>query len=417
MAREGPVARVVPEAMVSDQRAAHGETAMARAKAKDAADPTEEAREDPAVLTAPLEVARVADLVQVAAQVVEALAGAQGVPEAGAREVEARPPEEEAAMHVKPAKTLSRSLRRRSHQRGMALMLVMFAVGFLMFLVVGFYEASQFSWQDSERERGLFFARRLAESGTALASHPDMKPGDPALKQALPDGRRIEAVITTEGGRICVTTIDQDVVVDGMRELFILWGVDPGDAAIAAESLADWVDTNQDPRPNGAENTFYSGLGRSGYPANAVFTSLDQMLLVRGMDRVARLQPLWRDFFTLYGDGTIDLNAAPADLIQGFYGVSPESAAAVIGARSGNDGIDHTVDDTPIKDTTAARDLLGFSVVEAEKFSTFLSVGNSVRRIQSTGIVGPYRFTLITLIDAGTDGSKTPLARLEQPGQ
>lgn len=415
MAREGPVARGVPEAMVSDHPVAHEVTA--RAKAKDAADPTEEAGEDPAVLTAPLEVARVADLVQVAARVAEAPAGARVVPEAEAREVEARPPEEEAVMHVKPAQPLSRSLRHRSHQRGMALMLVMFAVGFLMFLVVGFYEASQFSWQDSERERGLFFARRLAESGTALASHPDIKPGDPALKQTLPDGRRIEAVITTEGSRICVTTMDQDVVVDGMRELFILWGVDPGDAAIAAESLADWVDPNQDPRPNGAENTFYSGLGRSGYPANAVFTSLDQMLLVRGMDRVARLQPLWRDYFTLYGDGTIDLNAAPADLIQGFYGVSPESAAAVIGARSGNDGIDHTVDDTPIKDTTAARDLLGFSVVEAEKFSTFLSVGNSVRRIQSTGIVGPYRFTLITLIDAGTDGSKTPLARLEQPGQ
>ncbi|HRX54427.1 MAG TPA: hypothetical protein P5016_07940, partial [Verrucomicrobiales bacterium] len=121
-------------------------------------------------------------------------------------------------MHVKPAQTLSRSLRHRSHQRGMALMLVMFAVGFLMFLVVGFYEASQFSWQDSERERGLFFARRLAESGTALASHPDIKPGDPALKQTLPDGRRIEAVITTEGSRICVTTMDQDVVVEGMRE-------------------------------------------------------------------------------------------------------------------------------------------------------------------------------------------------------
>ncbi|MCB1080044.1 MAG: general secretion pathway protein GspK, partial [Verrucomicrobiae bacterium] len=196
-------------------------------------------------------------------------------------------------------------------ERGLALMLVIFAVTFIGLILVGLMQISQFSWDESSLERGRFQAKLLAESGVALAMHPKVKKGDPVLKQEFPDGRKIEVRIGSEGGRILVTTLEEDLFIDTVRELFVLWGLDATEASIVSDSLADWVDSNGEARTNGAEKEYYSALEYPDFPANAAFTSLDQMLLVRGMDKVAKVQPRWRDYFTLYGDGTIDVNAAP----------------------------------------------------------------------------------------------------------
>ena len=129
-----------------------------------------------------------------------------------------------------------------ARQRGIALLLVLFAVGFLSIIVVGLIRVSQFSWNDSELERFRFQARLLAESGAALATHPDVEPGDPVLRNDFGDGRMFEVRITSEGGRMLVSSLDDDVLVNTTRELFIRWGLDANRAAIASESLADWID-------------------------------------------------------------------------------------------------------------------------------------------------------------------------------
>ena len=81
----------------------------------------------------------------------------------------------------------------------------------------------------------------------------------------------------------------------------------------------------------------------------------------RGMDKVAKVQPRWRDYFTLYGDGAIDINTAPADLIEAFFGCTPDAAVGLVATRNGEDLVENTEDDYRFQSTDEARVLLGMS--------------------------------------------------------
>ena len=128
-------------------------------------------------------------------------------------------------------------IRKRAGQRGIALMLVLFAIMFLAILVTGLWEGAQFSWDESTYERQRFEAKLLAESGIAIALHPDVSAGDDVLRYEYPDGRSYSVVIGSEGGRFLINAIEEDAIANGIRELFILWGLDAIEASTAVESL------------------------------------------------------------------------------------------------------------------------------------------------------------------------------------
>lgn len=313
-------------------------------------------------------------------------------------------------------KTRPSNTGRRQRQRGLALMLVIFAVTFIGLIVVALMQVSQFSWDESSLERGRFQAKLLAESGIALAMHPQVERGDPVLRQEFPDGRKIEVRIGSEGGRILVSLLEEDLFIETVQDLFVIWGLDATEAAIAAESLADWVDRNGEARTNGAERDYYSALEFPDFPANEAFTSLDQLLLVRGMDRVAKLQPRWRDYFTLYGDGDIDVNAAPADLIEAFFGCTRDAAMSFAATRGGNDLVEGNEDDYRFGNFDEVRSLLGLSGDDWERIQDSVTLEGTTRRIESTGTIGDeYIFRLVVLTEGATnDSAGTAVARLEE---
>lgn len=313
-------------------------------------------------------------------------------------------------MKIRPART-------RTRRRGFAMLLVVFAVMFLGIVVTGLYEVSQFSWEENSRERGQFQAKMLAESGAAIASHPEIKPGDPALRQEFPDGRKFQVRITSEGGRILVSTLDDDHFIETLNRLFILWGLDATNASIAADSLADWIDEDKDTRPNGAEKEYYTAVEYPDFPANEAFTSLEQLLLVRGMDQVARLQPRWREYFTLYGDGLIDPNSAPADLLEAFFGSTPDAALNLVATRAGTDMTEGTEDDYAFEDAGETQSLLGLASEQWQEIQDWVTMKSSLRRIESIGSVGDeyfYRLVVLTEVSGDENNAGTAVARFEQ---
>jgi general secretion pathway protein K len=310
---------------------------------------------------------------------------------------------------------MKRHLSKQKRQRGLALILVIFAVMFIGLIVVGLLQVSEFSWEESTLERSRFQAKLLAESGVALAMHPKVKVGDPVLKQELGPGRKIDVKVGSEGGRILVTLLVEDLFIETTRELFILWGLDVTEASIAAESLADWIDKDGEARASGAENEYYTGVEYPDYPDNKAFTAIDQMLLVRGMDRVAMIQPRWREYFTLYGDGTIDVNVATADLVEAFFACTPDAAQSLIAARDGNDLTEGTEDDYKFQSFDEVRSLLGMSGDDWARIQNNVTLKNPIRRIESTGIIGEnVIYRLIVLTEGATDtAAGTPVARME----
>jgi general secretion pathway protein K len=304
---------------------------------------------------------------------------------------------------------------KRRGKRGVALLLVLFAIMFLGFLITGLWESVQYSWDESGLDRKRFEALLLAESGIEIAMHPDVSAGDEVLRRDYGDGRAFLTFIRSEGSRFLINSIVEEPVANGIRELFILWGLDATEASTAVESMIDWIDEDDDVQTTGAENGFYSTQGYEQFPLNVAFTSLEQMLLVRGMERVAQVKPDWRDFFTLYGIGTIDVNQADAQVLEAFFGSTREAALNVVATRNGTDGIPGTDDDEFFDEIEDAQALLGVSDEAFEELSTWATTANSVLRIQSEGIVGDFSLRLVVLIDTTDDQEDSVvLARMEE---
>jgi len=185
------------------------------------------------------------------------------------------------------------------------------------------------------------------------------------------------------------------------------------EAGVASESLADWVDRDDDVRANGAESAFYEQQGIEDMPRQGGFIDVDEMLLVRGMGVVDRLKPDWREFFSVYGDGTIDLRTAFKDTLIAVAGASESDVDNYIARRDGADGIPGTEDDQRISDGEAFR-LLGLTGDRASSLSAILTSEDSLRRITSTGYVGEKRAQIIVIARRGDDRSLTYLARIEE---
>ncbi len=85
------------------------------------------------------------------------------------------------------------------------------------------------------------------------------------------------------------------------------------------DAVADWIDVDDEPRPGGAETSYYRSLANP-YPAkNAPLDTYDELRLVKGFDdkTLKTLSP----FVTAYNDGTgapvstINVNTAPRQLL------------------------------------------------------------------------------------------------------
>lgn len=305
------------------------------------------------------------------------------------------------------------SLVRRRSRQGSALMIMIWAVVLMSVTVMGLVEYIRYSAEEAVLAAADFRALHLAESGLAVGLHPDIRRGDKALKQKIGTDSGFDVVINYEGARIPINYVTDERLREAVYDLFVRWGLNSDEASIASESLADWVDRDDEVRSNGAETAFYESQGVYEFPRQAGFINVDEMLLVRGMSVVDRLKPDWREFFSVYGDGTIDIRTAFKETLIAITGASESDVDSFITRRDGADGIPGTEDDQRISDGEAYR-LLGLTGERASAMQGILTSDDDLRRITSTGYVGEKRAQIIIIARRGDDRSLTYLARLEE---
>ena len=85
-------------------------------------------------------------------------------------------------------------------------------------------------------------------------------------------------------------------------------------------------------------------------------------------------QPDWMNFFTIWGDGKIDINLADADTIALVTGVSPATANQFVKYRWGPDGKPFTLDDRVYNSMDEVRAALGMSPEQFQLVQDFLSL-------------------------------------------
>ncbi|MDB6137817.1 MAG: ral secretion pathway protein [Verrucomicrobiaceae bacterium] len=291
---------------------------------------------------------------------------------------------------------------RPASERGSALMAVMWIIALLTMLVGTSALLLNEGVETINTRRDVFRARMLAEAGLAIGASPEVKPDDQDLlrRQVGPDEGFIVSV-NGEDGRINPNRLlaTEDAQSRGvMLNIARAWGLKLDEAQIVVDSLYDWVDQDDFQRMHGAEKKFYNAPG---LPFNRPFRSVDEMAQVRGMGEVERRYPAWREWFSVYSSGTVDVNEASAEVLVALTGADPVMAQQFVARRAGPDGIRHTKDDVLYQDLPSALRMLGVSAANPQFSGSVLGVQSSIVRIESVGVVGPFRRKLFAVLNRG----------------
>jgi type II secretory pathway component PulK len=277
-------------------------------------------------------------------------------------------------------------IKRRGLRQGAALLAVIWLIAILALACMTALRVISFDMELASSKIHGSRARQIAEMGIAVGSNPVVKRTDPILRQLDEEsGEGFEVRIISEGGRFNLNAIllQEDKAL--LRSIFIEWGLELDEAQAVADALGDWVDPDDEVALNGAEVAEYEKLGRINQPFNRPFYDINEARLVLGMDLVESVRPDWRDWFTVWSSGPLDLNEASAEMIAAAAEIPVEQAAIIPEMVRGADGERDTLDDVPFQNAAAALDLLGIDVNGRPDLARRFTVNEATTRIESIG--------------------------------
>ena len=297
-----------------------------------------------------------------------------------------------------PPKEMARTSLRSfgSRTQGSALLLVLFAIILLTGLItatVGFLKNDVDEYGARNKE---FRARQLAESGLAFGIHPLVKNEDGSLlEQRAEDGGTFRVSIASESTRLNVNFVLQSEHDDLLESLFSRWGIESKPAKAAVEGMHKYL---SDP----ARDQTVQAINSQGAQFEADFRTVEEMSLVPEFAPVMEKQPDWMDYFTVWGDGKLDVNLGNADMIELVTGVSPATASEFVKYRWGPDGKPLTLDDRLYNSMDEVRAALGMSQEKFLLVQDLLSLKSAVDRIESTGMIAGYKRTIVVIASRNT---------------
>ena len=152
-------------------------------------------------------------------------------------------------------------------------------------------------------------------------------------------GHPYEVKVTDEAGKLSLNQIDGNL----LRTVFDNLDLDPDTAETIADSILDWSDSDDLHQPNGAESEYYEGLDRPYRAKNAAFDSVEELLLVRGVDRDVFYgidgRPGLADLFSVFNQSkSVNLRSVTPAVMQALGGLDPDVAADYGKSRRGANG-------------------------------------------------------------------------------
>jgi type II secretory pathway component PulK len=301
-----------------------------------------------------------------------------------------------------------RPFSRNRRPRGMALVAVLWLIVILGFAAVTAISLLNFQLDVADSQINGFRARMAAEMGISVGCNPAVERGDPILQFTNEDGESYDVDLETEGGRFNINFLLAEKAGGNdkrlIKEIMMRWGIENDTAQEIADALMDWTDPNDDVQANGAELADYEKMGRLNQPFNRPFYSLDEVRFVRGWELVERVRPDWRDWFTVWSQGGLDVNEADAEKISIAAECNVEDADALVEIVRGADGLRGTEDDAPFQNLAAGEngpgvmDLLRVPEFYAPIISARLAVNDATVRIESIGTAGATKRKIILVV-------------------
>lgn len=286
-----------------------------------------------------------------------------------------------------------------SNKPGVALIAVLWLIAILSLSAITTLRVISFDMEIATAKVHGSRAFQLAEMGIAIGSNPVVDRDDPILhRYDEENNEELHVTLTSEGARFNINTLVLSEDKTLIRSIFIAWGLDLDSAQALTDAMTDWVDADDEEALNGAESGDYENLGRINQPFNRPFYDISEMSLVIGMDQVERLRPDWRDWFTVWSAGALDINEADAELIAVAADIGVEQAQIIPERVRGTDGIRDTEDDVPFQDVTSALSLLGIGGESSQLIASRFTQQDTTTRITSTARSGDAKRRITAIV-------------------
>jgi general secretion pathway protein K len=300
------------------------------------------------------------------------------------------------------------------NNNGVALLLAVVITGIIVAVGLHFNVSMREDLVASSRTGKGVKAGVIARSGVniALAAlYEDGKQGetdtlkDPWAKAqavalysgSLFDEGRCELVISDHCGRINLNRlIDQTGKPDpkqrAVLERFLnhkAFAADNQSVSDLLDALTDWLDEDDQITGFGAENSYYLSLAEPYECKNGPMDSIDELLLVRGMTKEfyygTSERPGISVFISIHGDGRININTAPQEVLYALSDQMDYEAAERM-ARY------RTLEGNDLSEINWYKNVSGMSHVALD--AAFIKLGSDSFEVISSGSVEKFRKTI-----------------------
>lgn len=221
------------------------------------------------------------------------------------------------------------------HQRGVALLLVMWACTLLAILLGGYAALSRTEGMQAKYQFEQARAHYAAEAGLMRAVYALQAPN--IHDRWIADGRvypfafnqaKVGVSVIAESGKVDLNAATPDV----LGNLFRNAGLDAAHAAALAQAVIDWRSFPISPQQIAQRKAAYIAAGRDYGPRNGPFASVEELQMVLGMtpalyEKVAPYVTIWS------GRSSPDQSTAPLLALASLPGMDLQHAAAIIAAR------------------------------------------------------------------------------------
>jgi type II secretory pathway component PulK len=194
-------------------------------------------------------------------------------------------------------------------------------------------------------------------------------------------GKEYSIFIEDEGGKLNVNSLDESKK-DVFKRLLLVRGVSESEVEAIIDSLIDWLDSNDQTQPRGAENRYYESLPEP-YPCrNGPMANLEELILVKGVTPDI-YDNIKKDLTIYTKEFIINLNSASKEVIHAALGITLQEADEVVALVK---------EKKEIKNIDEVKDLFfkfGVAGRDFEKVRNLLTVASSpyfsIRSVGNTG--------------------------------
>jgi type II secretory pathway component PulK len=223
---------------------------------------------------------------------------------------------------------------------------------------------------------------------------------------------------------------DESSLLDLNKSNSAIWESLPAFTRDKRACILDWIDTDSDTNPDGAEIDYYERLEPSYICKNASIMCLKELLLIKNISRSDYLKNISKekivnpddmelllykdstqslsfiDTFTTFGQERVNINTVSSAILSVLPGLDRHVAEVVIAFRAGPDGVENTDDDRFFEKAEDILQIEGPTELQKELLSQYCCFNSDMFRVFSYAKVNQQVCFLMATVRAAENKSE-----------